>query len=134
MDAVLSPAARERRRASVRLLERLLLVALLWRLGGALGEALAPGPSACGPPPRLRVDLAHDPAWRLEHLPGIGPARARAIVGERERLGPPRRLEDLAQVPGLGPGVLDALRSAQDVEVLLGGVPVDAVPSPEAPR
>jgi competence ComEA-like helix-hairpin-helix protein len=133
MPLTLPPAARERRRASVRLLERVLLFLILWRLGGALGETLVPAPRACGPPPPLRIDVAHDPAWRLEHLPGIGPARARAIVREREAHGPPRRLEDLLRIQGIGPGRLEAFRTALDVHVILDGAPV-ASPSPGSPR
>lgn len=133
MALTLPPAARERRRASVALLERALLFLILWRVGAALGEALAPAPRATGPPPPLRIDLAHDPAWRLEHLPGIGPARAKAIVREREARGPPRHLEDLLRIQGIGAGRLEALRAARDVHVLLDGAPV-AVPSQEVPR
>ena len=134
MEPALPPAARERRRAAVRLLERALLLVLLWRLGTGLGEALAPTPRACGPPPPLRIDLALDPAWRLRHLPGIGPVRAAAIVREREARGPPRRLEDLLRIPGIGAGRLDALRDAWDAEVLLGGARVAAAPSSQPSR
>lgn len=60
-------------------------------------------------PARLLVGLPIDPnradAATLEALPGIGPARALAIVAARER-SPFRRIEDLARVPGIGPHTL----------------------------
>jgi competence protein ComEA len=80
----------------------------------------------------LRIDLARDPAWRLELLPGVGPARAHAIVRARAARGPPARLEDLAAIPGLGPARLDAIRRARDVVVTLAGTPV-AGPGVDAP-
>jgi len=45
--------------------------------------------------------------WTL--IPGIGPARARAIVEERES-GPYGSVEDLARVHGIGPKTVESLR------------------------
>ena len=63
-------------------------------------------------PARLLVGLPIDPnradAATLEALPGIGPARALAIVAARERA-PFRRVEDLTRVPGIGPQTLAGL-------------------------
>jgi len=42
-------------------------------------------------------------------LPGIGPAKARAIVADREGRGPFRRLEDLARVSGIGPATVSRI-------------------------
>jgi hypothetical protein len=68
---------------------------------GAEGDTLLRGPG------RLLFDLPIDAnfadAATLEVLPGIGPARARAWVLERERA-PLRGLHDLERVPGIGPG------------------------------
>ena len=47
------------------------------------------------------VDLNLATASDLVGLPGIGPARARAIVAFRESNGPFRQLEDLKRVPGV---------------------------------
>jgi competence protein ComEA len=47
----------------------------------------------------------------LDGLPGIGPARAAAIIRYREEQGPFRSVADLAGVPGLGPAAVDRLRS-----------------------
>jgi len=49
-----------------------------------------------------RIDLEHAPAAWLEALPGIGPARAAAILRERDTR-PFVRIEDLERVPGIGP-------------------------------
>jgi competence protein ComEA len=56
----------------------------------------------------LPIDANRADAATLEALPGIGPARALAIVAARER-GPFRRVEDLTRVPGIGPRTLAGL-------------------------
>lgn len=115
------PQATERRRAAQRLLERALLLFLLLALTRQVrgpGPGRAPAPIV---PPAVVVDVARDPAERLTLLPGIGPARARALLGHRERHGPPRDLQDLLAVPGIGPTSLEALRNAREVTVLCQG-------------
>ena len=71
----------------------------------------AAGRPVRGPARRL-VGLPIDPnradAATLESLPGIGPARAQAILGARERR-PFRRVADLERVPGIGPRTLAGL-------------------------
>jgi competence protein ComEA len=57
-----------------------------------------------------RVILNAATTAELETLPGIGPARARAIVELRERLGRFRRVEELLRVKGIGPRSLSRLR------------------------
>jgi competence protein ComEA len=49
-----------------------------------------------------RIDLNRASATELETLPGIGPAKAAAIVDHRERHGPFRVPGDLREVPGIG--------------------------------
>ena len=46
----------------------------------------------------------------LQLLPGVGPARARAILEARERLGGFKKVEDLLEVKGIGPAALEKLR------------------------
>ncbi len=70
-----------------------------WVLGGAAGDGAAG---------KVRLNTATE--RELLKLPGIGPARARAIVADREANGPYQTLEDLARVPGIGPGILQGLR------------------------
>ncbi len=77
------------------------------RPGGPLaGESSAPTPA--GPPPRLNLNSAS--VSELDRLPGIGPARAAAILQEREARGPFTSVEELSRVPGLGPSALARLR------------------------
>ena len=45
----------------------------------------------------------------LEALPGIGPAKASAIIQHRETSGPFASLQDLDAVPGIGPATLNNL-------------------------
>ncbi len=71
--------------------------------GGSPAESL-PG----GPPPRLNLNSAS--VSELDRLPGIGPARAAAILQEREARGPFTSVEELSRVPGLGPSAIARLR------------------------
>ena len=57
----------------------------------------------------LRLDLNRADADALQSLPGIGPVRAAAIVGERERR-PFDSLDALVRVRGIGPHTLERLR------------------------
>ncbi|GIX08153.1 MAG: hypothetical protein KatS3mg115_2556 [Candidatus Poribacteria bacterium] len=92
-------------------------------IGPATLDALRPHVSFSGrpePPWVLTMPQSGDLAGKvrlntatereLVQLPGIGPARARAIVADREANGPYRTLEDLSRVPGIGPGILQGLR------------------------
>lgn len=45
-------------------------------------------------------------------LDGIGPSKAQAIVAWRQAHGPFKKVEDLAQVKGIGKGTLDRNRDA----------------------
>jgi competence protein ComEA len=42
-------------------------------------------------------------------LPGIGPAKAKAIVERREAMNGFRAIDDLLDVPGIGPKTLERL-------------------------
>jgi len=55
------------------------------------------------------VDINTADTGLLETLPGIGPAKARAIVEFRETFGPFLSLEELDLVEGIGPGTLAGL-------------------------
>lgn len=57
-----------------------------------------------------RVDLnAADAGLLAEILPGIGPAKAEAMIQWRTDHGPFRRLEDLDGVPGIGPATIERI-------------------------
>ncbi len=43
-------------------------------------------------------------------LPGIGPSLAQKIVDYRDQHGPFQRVEDLLDVPGIGPAKLEAVK------------------------
>jgi competence ComEA-like helix-hairpin-helix protein len=86
-------------------------------VGPALLDAIRPhaafsGRSRRPPKPQLAgiVTLNTATARDLAQLPAIGPTRAQAIVEDRERRGPYRRLEDLIRVPGIGRGTIERLR------------------------
>jgi competence protein ComEA len=82
----------------------------------AVGDGAAPTHGGAGkrpPPAKARsglVNLNRASAQELETLPGIGPARARAIIRWREEHGRFRRVEDVLGVPGVGPATLERLR------------------------
>lgn len=71
---------------------------------GSAGEAVPAGTPA-GP-----VDLNRADEAALDALPGVGPATAAAIVSYREEHGPFASVDDLADVRGIGPAKLEALR------------------------
>jgi competence ComEA-like helix-hairpin-helix protein len=65
------------------------------------------------PPPRRSaglVSLNTATAHELDQLPGIGPARAKAIVEDRSRRGPYQSLDDLRRVAGLRPATIMGLK------------------------
>ncbi len=62
------------------------------------------GPPDQGPPTveqDARININEAGPEELVQLPGIGPARAQAIVAEREKRRF-RRIEDIIRVPGIG--------------------------------
>lgn len=69
--------------------------------GAAPGSA-APSDGGGGLDPQGRIDLNRATAAELETLPGIGPARATAIVDHREQHGPFGVPGDLRAVSGIG--------------------------------
>jgi len=56
-----------------------------------------------------RVDLNNATQAELESLPGIGPTRAKAIIDYRGGR-PFRRVEDVMEVPGIGPGTFERIK------------------------
>jgi len=97
--------------------------------GGALsadtlsrGEA-TPHPTA--PAAVAVVDLNRADSVALLDLPGIGPAKAAAILAWRRAHGRFRRVDDLLEVSGIGPGTLSRLKE----RVTVGGAAAAAVDS-----
>ena len=69
-------------------------------------------PAGAGP-----VDLNTADVAMLDALPGVGPGRARAIIGYREANGPFHAVQELARVPGIGPAALARLQGRVRVGV-----------------
>ena len=63
-------------------------------------------------PPSRRLDLNTATAGELDALPGIGPAKARAIVAYREAHGRFASVDAVAGVPGIGPALTVRIRDA----------------------
>ncbi len=77
----------------------------------AVAEALRLKERASRPlTPGERLPLNEVPAVELQRLPGIGPALSARIVEERRRRGGFRRVEELREVRGIGPTVLERIR------------------------
>ena len=56
------------------------------------------------------IDINSAPVEDLQRLPGIGEKRAQAIVAYREEHGPFQSVDELDNVSGIGPGILEGLR------------------------
>lgn len=69
--------------------------------GLALARPLKPGET---------VDLDQAPALEIARLPRVGLKLAKVIVSDRNAKGPFGSLEGLDRVPGIGPGLLTAIR------------------------
>lgn len=76
--------------------------------GDADGEEASSYPDSLLPGEVIPVNTAD--VYDLQRLPGIGEKRARDIVAWREEHGPFQTAEDLMEVPGIGPGILEGLR------------------------
>jgi competence protein ComEA len=74
-------------------------------LGAPVGNAAAGG----------AVDINAADAVALEALPGVGPSIAQAIVEWREANGPFASVDELEDVPGIGPATLDEIRESAQV-------------------
>ncbi len=97
------PAAGRSARDANRVAATLLIILAL---AAALAAALTRAPldaDARAPRLALRIDLNAATAEQLALLPNIGPARAAAIIADREARGPFSSLNDLDRVPGIGP-------------------------------
>lgn len=57
-----------------------------------------------------KIDINRAEAWLLEALPGIGEARAQAIVDYRRQHGPFRSTSELLKVEGMGGAVYEKIK------------------------
>jgi comEA protein len=67
------------------------------------------------PEPEFPININSATEDELTALPGIGPARARAIIEYRETNGPFRSVNDLQQIRGIGPGIVGNLEPLVEV-------------------
>jgi len=72
-----------------------------------VGETVVAADGSVGSGP---LNLNQATAEQLDTLPGVGPATAAAIIAYRDQHGPFASVDDLADVRGIGPAKLDALR------------------------
>jgi competence protein ComEA len=79
---------------------------------GAAGAAPVGGAAAGEPgaPPQAPVSLNTATAEQLDTLDGVGPATASKILEYRRQHGGFRSIDDLGEIPGIGPKRLAALR------------------------
>ncbi|MFO0689484.1 MAG: helix-hairpin-helix domain-containing protein [Myxococcota bacterium] len=99
-----------------------------------LGLVLAAGVAFAEPAPaRAPLDLNRATAEELETLPGIGAAKAAAILAARDAQGGFSSLDELEAVRGIGPALMAKLRPL----VVVGGgaakAPAAAAGKPAAP-
>ena len=77
--------------------------------GGAVPVSGA-GSGEAGGPPQAPVSLNTATAEQLDTLDGVGPATANKILEYRRQHGGFRSIDDLGEIPGIGPKRLAALR------------------------
>lgn len=78
----------------------------------AVGETITSVASAGGATAEVwPININSADATRLEDLPGVGPATAAAIIAHRDQKGPFASVDQLADVRGIGPAKLDAIRA-----------------------
>ena len=66
------------------------------------------GPESLLPGETINVNTAD--VYDLQRLPGIGEKRAQDVIAYREEHGPFHSVDELVNVPGIGPAILENLR------------------------
>ena len=90
--------------------QQLEIPSLSGNLGGTQPPVTAaPTPASAATPSEL-VNINTATLEELDKLPGIGPTTAQNIVDYRTEHGPFQRIEDLMNVPNIGPATFDRLK------------------------
>jgi competence protein ComEA len=79
--------------------------------GGGGGGAAVAGGGAAGAAPSAPINLNSATAEQLDTLDGVGPATVQKILEYRTQHGGFSSVDDLAQVSGIGPKKLEALKA-----------------------
>jgi competence protein ComEA len=61
------------------------------------------------PTPKYPININKATLEELQLLPGIGEVKARSIITYRQEHGPFANLDEILNVPGIGPGILSAI-------------------------
>ncbi len=80
-------------------------------------EADIPAPTTPPSAPGNLININTADEQMLTKLPGIGPARASAIIAHRRAEGPFRRIDDLTDVSGIGPATLNNVRDLVTIAI-----------------
>ena len=56
------------------------------------------------------VDINSATLAQLESLPGLGPTLAQSVIEYREMNGPFKELDEIMEVPGIGPGKFESIK------------------------
>jgi competence protein ComEA len=95
-----------------------------WLLAAALcAAAPVAGAAEVGAAPAPTINLNTASATELEQLPGVGEARARAIVEAREKRGGFKNLDELEDVKGIGKAAVEKLRPLVTLGANKSGAP-----------
>ena len=73
-------------------------------------SSYAQSPAQSSSPSVSLIDLNTASAQELETLPNIGPVMAGRIIAHRDANGPFTSVDDVENVPGIGPKTLDSIR------------------------
>ena len=92
-----------------------ILVLVAYRIFDAVpkaesGVVIEQAAASSAPAEDAPVDLNAADRAALLTLPGIGESKADAILAYREEHGPFKKLDDLLNVSGIGPSIVDGLR------------------------
>jgi competence protein ComEA len=98
------------------------MVGLLVAAGlGVCAVAAGATEGGAGSPPAINLNTAS--AGELEGLPGVGEARAKAIIAVREKRGGFKTVDELVEVKGIGKAALEKLRPLVTTGSRVGATP-----------